>query len=168
MARAAGHADDEVREPLDVGATELSSRRIGRNPSVALRTRPRPLTTAALDPAGPHKASAAATVAGTGRNRPPPRARSSGPHGSMPRSGPERPGSRGKRPPRMLAPGKFPQYLTELRTKTLLGVASELLGQLSDDEFGFAADLQIITRRNGATRSPGPYPAERPSSPPWP
>jgi exonuclease SbcC len=54
----------------------------------------------------------------------------------------------------MLAPGKFPQYLTELRTKTLLGVASELFGQLSDGEFGFAADFQIITRRSGATRSP--------------
>jgi exonuclease SbcC len=54
----------------------------------------------------------------------------------------------------MLAPGKFPQYLTELRTRTLLGVASDLLGQLSDGEFGFAADFQIITRRSGATRSP--------------
>jgi exonuclease SbcC len=54
----------------------------------------------------------------------------------------------------MLASGKFPQYLTELRTKTLLGVASELLGQLSEDEFGFAQDFQIISRRSGATRSP--------------
>ena len=54
----------------------------------------------------------------------------------------------------MLAPGKFPQYLTELRTRTLLGVASELLGQLSDGEFGFAAEFQIITRRSGETRSP--------------
>jgi exonuclease SbcC len=54
----------------------------------------------------------------------------------------------------MLASGKFPQYLTELRTKTLLGVASELLGQLSEGEFGFAEDFQIISRRSGATRSP--------------
>jgi exonuclease SbcC len=53
----------------------------------------------------------------------------------------------------MLAPGKFPQYLTELRTKTLLGVASELFGELSDGEFGFAEEFQIISRSTGAIRS---------------
>ena len=86
----------------------------------------------------------------------------------MPRSGPGGQAQRGKRPPHDARSWKVPQYLTELRTKTLLGVASELLGQLSEDEFGFAEDFQIISRRNGVTRSPRTLSAERPSSRPRP
>jgi DNA repair protein SbcC/Rad50 len=54
----------------------------------------------------------------------------------------------------LLADAKFLQYLTDRRTHALLGVASELFGQLSDGEFGFAEDFLIISRRSRATRHP--------------
>ena len=54
----------------------------------------------------------------------------------------------------LLADAKFHQYLTDRRTRALLGVASEIFGRLSGGEFGFAEDFQIISRRSGAARSP--------------
>lgn len=53
-----------------------------------------------------------------------------------------------------LRPAKFPAHLVTHRTATLLGLASELFAQLSSDEFGFAADFQIVARRTGAVRDP--------------
>ena len=54
----------------------------------------------------------------------------------------------------LLADAKFHQYLTDRRTRALLGVASEIFGRLSGGEFGFAEDFQIISRRSGAARGP--------------
>lgn len=54
----------------------------------------------------------------------------------------------------LLADAKFHQYLTDRRTRALLGVASDIFGRLSGREFGFAEDFQIISRRSGAARSP--------------
>lgn len=54
----------------------------------------------------------------------------------------------------LLADAKFHQYLTDRRTRALLGVASEIFAQLSGGEFGFAEDFEIISRRSGAARSP--------------
>jgi DNA repair protein SbcC/Rad50 len=48
-----------------------------------------------------------------------------------------------------LAPARFPADLTSRRTLALLGVASDLLGRLSDGRFGFAADFQIVSRNSG-------------------
>jgi exonuclease SbcC len=54
----------------------------------------------------------------------------------------------------LLGDAKFHQYLTERRTRALLGVASDIFGRLSGGEFGFAEDFQIISLRSGAARSP--------------
>jgi exonuclease SbcC len=54
----------------------------------------------------------------------------------------------------LLADAKFLQYLTDRRTRALLGVATDIFGRLSGGEFGFAADFQIISLRSGAARSP--------------
>ena len=54
----------------------------------------------------------------------------------------------------LLADAKFHQYLTDRRTRALLGVASDIFGRLSGGEFGFAEEFQIISRRSGAARSP--------------
>ena len=54
----------------------------------------------------------------------------------------------------LLADAKFLQYLTDRRTRALLGVASDTFGRLSGGEFGFAEDFRIISRRSGAARSP--------------
>jgi hypothetical protein len=45
----------------------------------------------------------------------------------------------------MLANAKFLQYLTDRRTGALLAAASDIFGQLSSGEFGFAEDFQIIS-----------------------
>jgi len=54
----------------------------------------------------------------------------------------------------LLGDAKFHQYLTDRRTRALLGVASEIFGRLSGGEFGFAEEFQIISRRSGAARNP--------------
>ena len=92
---------------------------------------------------------------GTGRTRQPRRARYSRQPASTPRSraGQARLSAvdalRG-----LLADAKFHQYLTDRRTRALLGVASDIFGRLSGGEFGFAEDFRIISRRSGAARSP--------------
>jgi DNA repair protein SbcC/Rad50 len=54
----------------------------------------------------------------------------------------------------LLGDAKFHQYLTDRRTRALLGVASEIFGRLSGGEFGFAQEFLIISRRSGAARDP--------------
>ncbi|MDQ2874648.1 MAG: hypothetical protein M3Y33_07515 [Actinomycetota bacterium] len=54
----------------------------------------------------------------------------------------------------LLGDGKFLQFLTDRRTLTLLGAASDIFGRLSGGEFGFADEFQIISRRSRAIRSP--------------
>jgi DNA repair protein SbcC/Rad50 len=53
----------------------------------------------------------------------------------------------------LLSDGKFLRYLTDRRTRSLLGVASELFGRLSGGALGFAKDFQIVSRRTGVARS---------------
>jgi len=55
---------------------------------------------------------------------------------------------------RELVDAKFLGYLTTLRTRALLGVASDLLGQMSDGRFGFADDFDIISRSSGVAHHP--------------
>lgn len=55
---------------------------------------------------------------------------------------------------RELVDAKFLGHLTTLRTRALLGVASDLLGQMSDDRFGFADDFDIISRSSGVAHHP--------------
>ncbi|MFZ3494657.1 AAA family ATPase [Streptomyces sp. 5.8] len=55
---------------------------------------------------------------------------------------------------RELVDAKFLGHLTTLRTRALLGVASDLLGQMSDGRFGFAEDFDIISRSSGVAHHP--------------
>ncbi|MFF3336424.1 AAA family ATPase [Streptomyces sp. NPDC002888] len=55
---------------------------------------------------------------------------------------------------RELVDAKFLGHLTTLRTRALLGVASDLLGQMSDGRFGFADDFDIISRGSGVAHHP--------------
>jgi len=41
-----------------------------------------------------------------------------------------------------------------LRTRALLGVASDLLGQMSDERFGFAENFDIVSRSSGVVHHP--------------
>lgn len=50
---------------------------------------------------------------------------------------------------RHLANAKFPAFLTAKRTGALLGIASEILRQLTDGRFGFAADFKIVSCGSG-------------------
>ena len=154
---AAGHADDEVRELLDELGATAAALQAGQDgyPPVALASGAELLTTAALDPV----VAAHASAVGNGRRYRQEQAAANGQVDQAARLDAAIKAAEDRLNAvsalrAMLAPGKFPQYLTELRTKTLLGVASELFGQLSDGEFGFAPDFQIISRRSGATRSP--------------
>jgi DNA repair protein SbcC/Rad50 len=154
---AAGHADDEARELLDELGAAAAALQAGQDsyPPVPLASGAELLTTAALDPV----VAAHASAVGNGRRYRQEQAAASGQVDQAARLDTAIKAAEDRLAAvsalrAMLAPGKFPQYLTELRTKTLLGVASELFGQLSDGEFGFAADFQIITRRSGTTRSP--------------
>ena len=54
----------------------------------------------------------------------------------------------------LLTDAKFPQYLTDRRTRALLGVATGIFRRLSGGEFGFAEDFQIVSIRSSAARSP--------------
>jgi exonuclease SbcC len=55
---------------------------------------------------------------------------------------------------RELVDAKFLGHLTTLRTRALLGVASELLGQMSDGRFGFADGFDIVSRSSGVIHPP--------------
>jgi exonuclease SbcC len=55
---------------------------------------------------------------------------------------------------RQLANSKFLAYLISRRTEALLRTASHTLGQLSDDQFGFATDFQIVSRGSGVVHGP--------------
>jgi exonuclease SbcC len=154
---AAGHADDEARELLDELGAKAAAVQGGRGgyPPIALASGDELLTAAALDPV----VAAHASARDAGRLYRKEQATAQGQIDRAAQLGAAITAGQARLSAvsalrAMLAPGKFPQYLTELRTKTLLGVASDLLGQLSDGEFGFAEDFQIISRRSGATRSP--------------
>ncbi len=54
----------------------------------------------------------------------------------------------------LLTPAKFLRYLVETRTSALLGIASEILGTLTADEFGFSENFLIAVRGTGVTREP--------------
>ncbi len=66
----------------------------------------------------------------------------------------------------LLGDAKFHQYLTDRRTRALLGVASEIFGRLSGGEFGFASDFMIISRRSETARDPKTLSGGEPSWPP--
>ncbi|MCR6489794.1 SMC family ATPase [Amycolatopsis sp. OK19-0408] len=53
-----------------------------------------------------------------------------------------------------LVDAKFLRHLTGLNTQALLGVASHLLGQLTDQRFGFAEGFEIISRSSRVTHTP--------------
>ncbi|MFJ8955276.1 AAA family ATPase [Streptomyces sp. NPDC102381] len=55
---------------------------------------------------------------------------------------------------RELVDAKFLSHLTTLRTRALRDVASDLLGQMSDDRFGFADNFDIISRTTGVKHPP--------------
>ncbi|MFD0516456.1 SbcC/MukB-like Walker B domain-containing protein [Streptomyces aureus] len=55
---------------------------------------------------------------------------------------------------RELVDAKFLAHLTMLRTRALRDVASDLLGQMSDDRFGFADNFDIISRTSGVNHHP--------------
>ncbi|MEU8795024.1 AAA family ATPase [Streptomyces sp. NPDC048643] len=55
---------------------------------------------------------------------------------------------------RELVDAKFLAHLTTLRTSALRDVASDLLGQMSDDRFGFADNFDIISRTSGVNHPP--------------
>lgn len=55
---------------------------------------------------------------------------------------------------RQLADGKFIAYLTERRTRALLGVASELFSRLSSGRYGLTDNFRIVNLTTRTTRSP--------------
>ncbi|WP_042374660.1 AAA family ATPase [Streptacidiphilus neutrinimicus] len=55
---------------------------------------------------------------------------------------------------RELVDAKFLGHLTLLRTHALLGVASDLLGQMSDKRFGFADTFEIVSSDSGVIHHP--------------
>ena len=55
---------------------------------------------------------------------------------------------------RELVDAKFLGHLTMQRTRALLGVASDLLGQMSDGRFGFADTFEIVSRDSGVVHHP--------------
>ncbi|MFF6961670.1 AAA family ATPase [Streptomyces sp. NPDC008317] len=55
---------------------------------------------------------------------------------------------------RELVDAKFLGHLTMLRTQALLGVASDMLGQMSDGQFGFAESFDIVSRSSGVVHHP--------------
>jgi exonuclease SbcC len=54
----------------------------------------------------------------------------------------------------LLAEAKFQHYLIDQRTLALLGLASDIFGQLSDGQFGFGPEFQIVSRASNTSRSP--------------
>jgi exonuclease SbcC len=54
---------------------------------------------------------------------------------------------------RLLADGKFVGHVTQLRQKSLLAVASEILRSMTGDRYGFAEDFQVVDRLSNQPRS---------------
>ncbi|NNH73858.1 SMC family ATPase [Nocardia uniformis] len=54
---------------------------------------------------------------------------------------------------RELVDARFLGYLTKLNTRALLGIASALLGQLTDNQFGFADNCDIVSRNSKVVHS---------------
>ncbi|MFX0574709.1 AAA family ATPase [Nocardia nepalensis] len=54
---------------------------------------------------------------------------------------------------RELVDAKFLGHLTTLNTKTLLGIASSLLGKLTEEQFGFAPNCDIVSRGSQVAHS---------------
>lgn len=55
---------------------------------------------------------------------------------------------------RELVDAKFLGHLTALNTRALLGIASDLLGRLTDLRFGFANNFDIVSRTSDVTHNP--------------
>ncbi len=53
----------------------------------------------------------------------------------------------------LLADGRFVGYVVRRRQQALLGVASELLAELTGGRYGFAADFRVVDRLSGQPRS---------------
>jgi exonuclease SbcC len=53
-----------------------------------------------------------------------------------------------------LVDAKFLGHLTQQNTQALLGIASDLLGQLTDLRFGFAGNFDIVSRNSGVVHTP--------------
>jgi exonuclease SbcC len=53
-----------------------------------------------------------------------------------------------------LVDAKFLGHVTELNTQALLGIASDLLGQLTDLRFGFAGSFDIVSCNSGVVHTP--------------
>jgi len=54
----------------------------------------------------------------------------------------------------LLGDGRFIGYVVRQRQHALLRVASQLLGDLTSQRYGFAADFQVVDRVTGQPRSP--------------
>jgi exonuclease SbcC len=54
----------------------------------------------------------------------------------------------------LLGDGRFIGYVVRQRQQALLAVASRLLGELTGQRYGFAADFQVVDRVTGQPRSP--------------
>lgn len=54
---------------------------------------------------------------------------------------------------RELVDAKFLGHLTTLNTRALLGIASDLLGQMTDQRFGFAKNFDIVSRNSGVVHN---------------
>ncbi|MDP9440118.1 MAG: hypothetical protein M3P49_15490, partial [Actinomycetota bacterium] len=52
----------------------------------------------------------------------------------------------------LLAQGKFESYAVANRQRQLLGVASDVFGEMTDGAYGFAADFEVIHRPTGQCR----------------
>jgi len=55
---------------------------------------------------------------------------------------------------RLLADGQFVGFVIERRQRALLAVASETLGSMTGNRYGFSADFQVVDRLTGQPRSP--------------
>jgi exonuclease SbcC len=54
----------------------------------------------------------------------------------------------------LLTDGQFIGHVIHQRQQALLGVASEILGEITGKRFGFAADFRVVDRLTGQPRSP--------------
>ena len=55
---------------------------------------------------------------------------------------------------RLLADGQFVGFVIERRQRALLAVASETLGSMTGNRYGFSADFQVVDQLTGQPRSP--------------
>ena len=54
----------------------------------------------------------------------------------------------------MLADGSFMRYVVERRQRALLGIASEILQQMTNGRYGFSVDFSVVDAEVGQPRSP--------------